>query len=152
MILNKLPFYWYCWDGKRYGFGPEKYNVQFKSPAVLGLYMGSITGGFMAGSFLAGRLAGRLPVTTILIAGRVVACAGLLFGLILHAAGIGHVLALFGPCLFVGVSNGPSLSPSPSGRSRSARSPYRASGLPSPGHWRSSLGAMPPMKRACGIS
>lgn len=76
------------------------------SPAVLGLYMGSITGGFMAGSFLAGRLAGRLPVTTILIAGRIVACAGLLFGLIVYAAGIDHVLALFGPCLFVGVSNG----------------------------------------------
>ena len=76
------------------------------SPAVLGLYMGSITGGFMAGSFLAGRLAGRLPVTTLLVAGRIVACVGLLFGLILYVAGIGHVLALFGPCLFVGVSNG----------------------------------------------
>jgi predicted MFS family arabinose efflux permease len=76
------------------------------SPAILGLYMGSITGGFMAGSFLAGRLAGRLPVTTILIAGRIVACAGLLFGLILYAAGVAHVLALFGPCLFVGASNG----------------------------------------------
>lgn len=76
------------------------------SPAVLGLYMGSITGGFMAGSFLAGRLAGRIPVTTILVAGRIVACAGLLFGLVLYVAGIGHVLALFGPCLFVGVSNG----------------------------------------------
>lgn len=76
------------------------------SPAVLGLYMGSITGGFMVGSFLAGRLAGRLPVTTILVVGRLVACAGLLFGLVLYAAGIGHVLALFGPCLFVGLSNG----------------------------------------------
>jgi len=76
------------------------------SPAILGLYMGSITGGFIAGSFLAGRLAGRLPVTTILIAGRTVACAGLLVGLVLYAAGIGHVLALFGPCLFVGLSNG----------------------------------------------
>ncbi|NLT58158.1 MAG: multidrug effflux MFS transporter [Clostridiales bacterium] len=76
------------------------------SPAVLGLYMGSITGGFMVGSFLAGRLAGRIPVITILVAGRIVACAGLLFGLVLYFAGIGHVLALFGPCLFVGVSNG----------------------------------------------
>lgn len=76
------------------------------SPAVLGLFMGSITGGFMAGSFLAGRLAGKLPMTTTLIAGRVLACAGLLLGLILYAAGINHVLALFGPCLFVGMSNG----------------------------------------------
>jgi DHA1 family bicyclomycin/chloramphenicol resistance-like MFS transporter len=76
------------------------------SPAVLGLYMGSITGGFMLGSFLAGRFAGRVPLGTILIGGRLLACAGLLLGLILYAAGIGHVLALFGPCLFVGISNG----------------------------------------------
>jgi DHA1 family bicyclomycin/chloramphenicol resistance-like MFS transporter len=76
------------------------------SPAMLGLYMGSITGGFMVGSFLAGRLAHRLPATTLLIAGRIVACAGLVLGLFLYAAGIVHVLALFGPCLFVGLSNG----------------------------------------------
>ncbi|WP_240232498.1 multidrug effflux MFS transporter [Devosia lacusdianchii] len=76
------------------------------SPAALGLWMGSITGGFMFGSFLAGRLAGMLPANTILIAGRIVACAGLLFGIILYFAGMTHVLALFGPCLFVGVSNG----------------------------------------------
>jgi hypothetical protein len=29
-----------------------------------------------------------------------------LFGIALYFAGIDHVLALFGPCLFVGVSNG----------------------------------------------
>ena len=76
------------------------------SPAVLGLYMGSITGGFMLGSFLAGRLAGSFPEATLLIAGRTVACAGLLFGIALYFAGIDHVVALFGPCVFVGVSNG----------------------------------------------
>jgi DHA1 family bicyclomycin/chloramphenicol resistance-like MFS transporter len=68
--------------------------------------MGSITGGFMLGSFLAGRLAGELPQITLLIAGRVVACGGLLFGIILYFAGVDHVVALFEPCLFVGVSNG----------------------------------------------
>lgn len=76
------------------------------SSAVLGLCMGSITGGFMLGSLLAARLAGTLPATTILISGRLLACAGLVFGIVLYFAGIGHVLALFGPCLFVGVSNG----------------------------------------------
>ena len=60
----------------------------------------------MVGSFLAGRLAGRLSATTILISGRLLACAGLLFGIVLYLAGSEHVLALFGPCLFVGVSNG----------------------------------------------
>lgn len=76
------------------------------SPAMLGIYMGSITGGFMFGSFLAGRFASRFRLTTTLIAGRVIACAGLLVGLILYSAGIDHVFALFGPCMFVGVSNG----------------------------------------------
>jgi MFS transporter, DHA1 family, multidrug resistance protein len=76
------------------------------SPAVLGLYMGSITGGFMLGSFLAGRLAGSVPEATLLIAGRVMACGGLLCGIVLYFAGVDHVVALFGPCLFVGISNG----------------------------------------------
>ncbi|UYN98591.1 MAG: Bcr/CflA family efflux MFS transporter [Devosia sp.] len=76
------------------------------SPAVLGMVMGSITGGFILGSFLAGRLAGRWPGTTIILAGRTLACLGLCLGLALHAAGLTHILALFGPCLFVGLSNG----------------------------------------------
>lgn len=76
------------------------------SPAVLGLYMGSITAGFMLGSFLAGRLAGKLPETALIIAGRILACGGLLFGIILHFFGVDHVVALFGPCLSVGLSNG----------------------------------------------
>jgi len=76
------------------------------SPGELGLFMGTITGGFMVGSFLAGRLGPRFQLTTMMIAGRVVGCAGLLLGLGLYWAGIGHVMALFGPCMLVGVSNG----------------------------------------------
>jgi MFS transporter, DHA1 family, multidrug resistance protein len=76
------------------------------SQALLGICMCSITGGFMFGSFLAGRFAGRFRLTTTLIAGRIVACAGLLLGLTLYLAGVDHLLALFGPCMFVGVSNG----------------------------------------------
>lgn len=76
------------------------------SPGMLGLYMGSITAGFMAGSFLAGRFSSRFPLTTTLVAGRVLACGALLFGLLLHALGVDHVLALFGPCVLVGLSNG----------------------------------------------
>ena len=76
------------------------------SPAVLGLYMGSITGGFMLGSFLAARLAGNIPAATLLITGRILACGGLLFGIALYFACVDHVAALFGPCLFVGLSNG----------------------------------------------
>ena len=113
-LLGSKRFWAYCVCmafsvGAFYAFlagAPLAASVFDLSPAILGLYMGSITGGFMAGSFLAGRLAGRLPLTTILIAGRIVACAGLMLGLLLYAAGIDHLLALFGPCLFVGVSNG----------------------------------------------
>lgn len=76
------------------------------SSALLGIAMGSITGGFILGSFLSGRFASRYPLTTTLLTGRLIACLGLLGGLVLHLAGVHHVLALFGPCLFVGLANG----------------------------------------------
>ena len=76
------------------------------SPVMLGLGMGSITAGFMFGSFLSGRFAGRVPLTTMMLAGRTLACAGMLLGLMLYALQIDHVMALFGPCMLVGVSNG----------------------------------------------
>ncbi|RQS64333.1 MFS transporter [Burkholderia sp. Bp8963] len=75
-------------------------------PAVLGFYMGTITAGFMFGSFVTGRYAPRYPLTTTLVAGRIVACAGPLLGLGLFFAGVRHPIALFGPCVLVGVGNG----------------------------------------------
>lgn len=75
-------------------------------PALVGIYMGSITGGFMAGSFLSGRFAARFQLTQMILAGRLLACAGMLLGLVLYAAGLNHPMALFGPCMFVGISNG----------------------------------------------
>lgn len=76
------------------------------SPAALGLGMGSITAGFMFGSFLSGRFGGRIPLTSMILAGRTLACAGMLLGLLLYALQIDHVMALLGPCMLVGVSNG----------------------------------------------
>lgn len=114
-LLGSMQFWAYCLCmafsvGAFYAFlvgAPLAATSAFDlSPAILGLYLGSITGGFMFGSLLAARFAGKFRLTTTLIVGRIVACAGLLFGLILYAVGIHHVLALFGPCLFVGVSNG----------------------------------------------
>jgi len=75
-------------------------------PATLGFYMGTITAGFVLGSFLSGRYANRYPLTTMMIAGRIVACAGLVVGLALFLAGAVHVMSLFGPCMFVGLGNG----------------------------------------------
>ena len=51
------------------------------SPAALGAGIGSITGGFMVGSFLAGRLAARVRLSTMMIAGRIVGSVALVFGL-----------------------------------------------------------------------
>jgi MFS transporter, DHA1 family, multidrug resistance protein len=75
-------------------------------PATLGLYMGSITAGFVLGSFLSGRYASRYPLATTITVGRVVACAGPLIGLMLFFVGARHAIALFGPCMLVGVGNG----------------------------------------------
>ncbi|MGD9507976.1 MAG: MFS transporter [Geminicoccaceae bacterium] len=76
------------------------------SPAILGIYMGSSTAGFMLGSFLAGRYADRYAPTTTMTAGMMVACAGLAVGLVLLSLGIVHPAAIFGPCVCFGLGNG----------------------------------------------
>jgi Bcr/CflA subfamily drug resistance transporter len=76
------------------------------SPATLGFYMGTITVGFALGSFLSGRYAKQYPLTTMMISGRIVACTGLMAGLVLFLAGFENVLTLFGATVFVGVGNG----------------------------------------------
>ncbi len=76
------------------------------SPMVLGFYMGTITAGFGLGSFLSGRYARRYPLTTMMIVGRIVACSGLLGGLVLVLAGSVNVISLFGATVFVGLGNG----------------------------------------------
>lgn len=76
------------------------------SPALLGVGVGSITAGFMLGSFLCGRVARRYALTTMMIAGRVVACAGLVAGLVLLLAGVVHAGVFFGAAVFVGIGNG----------------------------------------------
>ena len=76
------------------------------SPGLLGLCMGSITMGFILGSFLAGRFSTRFALTTMMIAGRLVACGGLALGLLILSAGLVHVISLFGACIFVGIGNG----------------------------------------------
>lgn len=76
------------------------------STGTLGIYIGSITGGFLVGSFLSGRYAKRYHLTTLMIAGRISACAGLSAGLAIFLAGYVHELFLFGATIFVGIGNG----------------------------------------------
>ncbi len=76
------------------------------SPATLGFCLGTITAGFALGSYLSGRYAQRYSLTTMMIAGRIVACAGLIAGLALFLAGMVHAVSLFGATVFVGLGNG----------------------------------------------
>ncbi|WP_245463564.1 MULTISPECIES: multidrug effflux MFS transporter [unclassified Mesorhizobium] len=74
--------------------------------AKLGLYMGLVPTGFILGSYLAGRYASKNALGTTLVFARLLTCAGLLAGLVLSTFSITHVLAFFGPCVFIGVGNG----------------------------------------------
>ncbi|CAN7547159.1 multidrug effflux MFS transporter [Rhizobium rhizogenes] len=76
------------------------------SSATLGFYMGMVPAGFILGSYLAGRYASRTALGTVLIVARLFTCLGLLVGLILAMSGATHVLAFFGPCMFIGIGNG----------------------------------------------
>ncbi|MBB4567577.1 multidrug effflux MFS transporter [Rhizobium leucaenae] len=76
------------------------------SSAKLGFYMGLVPAGFILGSYLAGRYASKIPLATILVLARLLTCVGLAVGLILSMLGIPHSLALFGPCMFIGLGNG----------------------------------------------
>lgn len=76
------------------------------SPAALGFCMGTITAGFALGSFLSGRHARRYRLTTMMIAGRVAACTGLVAGLALFLAGYLNASTLFGATVFAGFGNG----------------------------------------------
>ena len=85
-------------------------NVAFDlSTSTLGIYIGSITGGFFVGSFIAARLAKRCALITLVIAGRLLACTGLGAGLLVFLLGQGGVYLFFGATLFVGLGNGISM-------------------------------------------
>jgi DHA1 family bicyclomycin/chloramphenicol resistance-like MFS transporter len=79
------------------------------SPGQLGFYMGTITAGFAVGSFVAGRYSKRYSLTTMMIAGRLIACSGLAMGLVLFLLGYAHGLTMFLATVFAGVGNGISM-------------------------------------------
>lgn len=85
------------------------------SPELLGFCMGTITAGFVFGSFLSGRYATRFEMTGIILIGRLLACTGPLAGLTILAAGIVDPVTLFGACMFVGVGNGLTMPSASSG-------------------------------------
>ncbi len=76
------------------------------SPAMLGLGIGIITGGFMAGNFITGRIAARTRLTTMILIGRIVASTGPFLGLLLFLGQMGSVWVFFGSAICVGFGNG----------------------------------------------
>ncbi|UWQ91202.1 multidrug effflux MFS transporter [Rhodobacteraceae bacterium M382] len=76
------------------------------SPVAVGVGMGSITGGFMFGSFLSGRLNRRWGPTGLMIAGRVVACSAMAAGLFWYLLVGPSALGFFVPVVGVGIGNG----------------------------------------------
>ncbi|MEN0040683.1 MAG: multidrug effflux MFS transporter [Pseudomonadota bacterium] len=77
--------------------------------AELGFYIGTITVGFMFGGFIAGRYGKRWEPTTMMIAGRLVACFGLTTGLVLFSVGITSTALYFISTVFAGLGNGISM-------------------------------------------
>ena len=76
------------------------------STAEVGFYIGTITMGFMLGGFLSGRFGQQFEPTTMMVAGRVAACTGLIGGLVLLGVGITSKELFFTSTVFVGLGNG----------------------------------------------
>ncbi|MEM8657185.1 MAG: multidrug effflux MFS transporter, partial [Pseudomonadota bacterium] len=76
------------------------------STGALGVWMGTITGGYIFGSFCASRLGGSYGLAMMMLAGRLTSMVGLSLGLALMGLGFVHEWVFFGATLFVGIGNG----------------------------------------------
>lgn len=76
------------------------------SPAWIGLGMGSISGGFMLGNYLTGRLAGRFGAVWLMVTGRWVATLGPALAFAIIWSGASSPYVLFAGAIAVGLGNG----------------------------------------------
>ncbi len=76
------------------------------SAGELGFGIGSISSGFILGSYLSGRLASDYRLSTMMIVGRLISVFGLIAGLLLTWSGAVNPYVFFGSTLFVGIGNG----------------------------------------------
>lgn len=76
------------------------------SPSTYGLYFAVITIGYALGNFLSGRYSRAVGINRMMLAGNVIAAAGMMLSILLFAIGYDHPLSLFGPTFFVGMGNG----------------------------------------------
>lgn len=85
------------------------------SVSAIGIAIGAITGGFILGSFLSGRFASRVPQFTMILAGRLVALAGLTLSAVLVGFGVLNPVTYTGAVMFVGLGNGLTIPSASSG-------------------------------------
>ncbi len=85
------------------------------SPAAVGICIGLITAGFVAGNAVSSRLIGRFSMTWLMLAGRIAAIAGLTVGLAFCLAGWVNIYTIFGGAILVGFGNGITLPSASSG-------------------------------------
>ena len=76
------------------------------SPSVVGMGIGSITGGFFIGSFLSGLFAERKGIIWMVFVGRIVPLIGLTLAAIMMALGWTHPAVFFAGAISAGVGNG----------------------------------------------
>lgn len=76
------------------------------SPATLGLYFGAPAIGYAIGNFATGRLAARLGINRLILAGCILNALGVGLSLALFHLGFGTPLVFFGLMTFVGFGNG----------------------------------------------
>ncbi|MDQ2091253.1 multidrug effflux MFS transporter [Marimonas arenosa] len=76
------------------------------TPALLGIGMGSISGGFMLGNIVSTRMARSWGIVRLMVLGRWCATLGPLAAMLTVLAGISHPAVMFGGAIFVGFGNG----------------------------------------------
>lgn len=81
-------------------------SVYGLSPSELGLFFAAPGVGYMLGNFASARLATRLGIMRMVLAGAIVTSGALLSMLALTAGGVSHPLVFFGLMTFVGLGNG----------------------------------------------
>jgi len=76
------------------------------STTLLGVGIGSISGGFMLGNFISGRFIKQIGMQPLMLIGRFLAVLGPSIGLAISLTGQMNEAAYFGCVLFIGVANG----------------------------------------------
>ncbi len=72
----------------------------------MGLYFALVSGGYMVGNFMTGRLAARIGINNMMLLGTMLAVFGTGLSALLFGVGLVHPLSLYGPMFIVGMGNG----------------------------------------------